>query len=52
MVEHENVFLTATKIKTCVIKQLIITVMHENAFLNAIRLKKRVMQLPTFILLQ
>ena len=28
MVQHYNLFLTATKIKKCVIKQLIITLMH------------------------
>ena len=40
MVEHESIFLTATKIKKCVIKLLKITLMHQNLFLNALRLKK------------
>ena len=35
-----TLFLTTTKIKKYVIKQLIITLMRQNLFLKAIRLKK------------
>ena len=44
MVEHESLFLTATKIKKYVIKQLIIALIHYNLLLIAIRLNKFVIK--------
>ena len=52
MLENYSLFLTATKIKKCAIKQMIITLMNYNVFLNAIRLKKCVIKLLILILLQ